>query len=59
MMESYAVDPEAEMATSAAEFIWNEAIMNFHLTDNEILLPLNITAIIGSSSIEQLKLQLS
>lgn len=58
-MESYAVDPEAGMATSATELIWNEAIMNFHLTDNEILLPLNITAIIGSSSIEQLKLQLS
>lgn len=58
-MESYAVDPEAEMATGAAELIWNQAIMNFHLTDNEILLPLSITAIIGSSSIEQLKSQLS
>lgn len=58
-MESYAVEPEAGMATSAADLIWTQAIMNFHLTDNEILIPLNITAVIGSSSIDQLKLQLS
>jgi hypothetical protein len=58
-MESHALGPEAGMATSATELIWNQAVMNFHLTDNEILLPLNITAIIGSSNIEQLKSQLS
>lgn len=58
-MESYAIDPEAGMATSAAELIWTQAIMSFHLTDNEILLPLNITAIIGSSGIDRLKSQLS
>ncbi|EEA19532.1 hypothetical protein TMatcc_009665 [Talaromyces marneffei ATCC 18224] len=58
-MESHSVEPGAGIATSAAELIWNKAVMNFHLTDSEILLPLNITAIIGSSNIERLKSQLS
>ncbi|EED11557.1 mating type protein MAT1-2-1 [Talaromyces stipitatus ATCC 10500] len=59
-MESFipfGTDPE--MATRVADLIWDQAVMNFGLTDNEILLPLNITGIIGPLAIERLKLQLT
>lgn len=58
-MQSYTVGPEAGMDTSTMALIWSQSLMNFHLTNNEILVPLNLTAIIEPSCIEQLKSQLS
>lgn len=59
-MESYSsFSTENETMDIVADLIWDQAILNFGLTDNEILLPLDIASLIGSSNVERLKSQLT
>jgi hypothetical protein len=52
------VDIDSQLAARITDRIWQDAVLHFNFTGNELLLPVSITATIGMMSVERLKTQL-
>lgn len=52
------VDINPQFAASVTDRIWQDAILHFSFTGNELLLPISITTTIGMMNVERLKAQL-
>jgi hypothetical protein len=48
----------AESMDQVTELLWQDALRHLNATDNELLLPINVTDLIGQSNVNKLRARL-
>ena len=53
-----AMKTTAESTDKLTELLWQDALRHLESTNNEVLLPINVTEMIGQSNVDKIRIRL-